>query len=625
MHYTMCAQCTAYNDECGTPCCVRGDPPPSATTTVECLFVPTSSRRTSMEDKIPVPRWKKALKPVLATATPLVLLPIPLSIGTDAAWVAFVTLWMGIYYVVEPVPLSVTSLLPIVLLPFLGILSTEEVASFYLNNTGLLFMASLMIATAIESSDLHERLAFKCLLTVGTSEGRVLLGLMSITVFMSMWMPNTAVATIMGPMAIALAAKMVMPSYHQVPTNECFKQNGDAGGDHFEVGIGADPSGALIKKNHDLLKKILLLSIAYSSNIGGTGSIIGSSTNILFKGIIDELFPHSTELTSATWMLYNVPPMIVCTAIGWIYLWCVIRISRRKAHCLEAKNDIRREIQQQYQRLGSVSFAEYTVLIILAAVILVLFFYKPHFMTGWGDLIKYGNKIKSSSPALAICFLLFVLPKDPRNLHCSEPLVSFKDFSTKMPWGIVILFGGCLSIAEASQRSGLSAIVINTLNGLRDLPPGLVLVLLCFSGCFLTEVVSTYVVTGILTPIISELAVATRVHPLYFLMPVKACCLFAFMLPIATGANAILCDMGRLRTVDMMKMGFVMNVACVLVQLAAIHTIGPLVFDLYRFPSWATRDFGIVSMVGNDTFASSLNATLADEMVSTTVASMMTT
>lgn len=582
-----------------------------------------------MEDKIPVPSWKKALKPVLATATPLVLLPIPLSIGTDASWVAFVTLWMGIYYVVEPVPLSVTSLLPIVLLPFLGILSTEEVASFYLNNTGLLFMASLMLATAIESSDLHERLAFKCLLTVGTSEGRVLLGLMSITVFMSMWMPNTAVATIMGPMAIALAAKMVVPSYHQVPTNECFKQNGDAGGDHFEVGIGADPSGALIKKNHDLLKKILLLSIAYSSNIGGTGSIIGSSTNILFKGIIDELFPHSTELTSASWMLYNIPPMIVCTAIGWMYLWFVIRLSRRNEHCLEGKNDIRREIQQQYQRLGSVSFAEYTVLILLAAVIIVLFFYKPHFMTGWGDLIKYGNQIKSSSPALAICFLLFVLPKNPRNLHCSEPLVSFKEFSTKMPWGIVILFGGCLSIAEASQRSGLSAIVINTLNGLRDLPSGLVLVLLCFSGCFLTEVVSTYVVTGILTPIISELAVATRVHPLYFLMPVKACCLFAFMLPIATGANAILCDMGRLRTIDMMKMGFLMNVACVLVQLAAIHTIGPLVFDLYRFPSWATKDFGLVPFVGNDTLveatvASLLNVTLADGMVSTTTVAAAT-
>ncbi|KAH6932405.1 hypothetical protein HPB50_005317 [Hyalomma asiaticum] len=95
------------------------------------IFIPLVTRR--MEDKIPVPRWKKALKPVLATATPLVLLPIPLSIGTDASWVAFVTLWMGIYYVVEPVPLSVTSLLPIVLLPFLGILSTEEVASFYLN------------------------------------------------------------------------------------------------------------------------------------------------------------------------------------------------------------------------------------------------------------------------------------------------------------------------------------------------------------------------------------------------------------------------------------------------------------------------------------------------------------
>lgn len=589
-----------------------------------------------MEDKIPVPRWKKALKPVLATATPLVLLPIPLSIGTDAAWVAFVTLWMGVYYVVEPVPLSVTSLLPIVILPFLGILSTEEVASFYLNNTGLLFMASLMIATAIESSDLHERLAFKCLLTLGTSEGRVLLGLMCITVFMSMWMPNTAVATIMGPMAIALTTKMVTPSYHQVPTNDCqhrLKQNGDAGNDHFEVGIGADPSGALIRKNHDLLKKILLLSIAYSSNIGGTGSIIGSSTNILFKGIIDELFPNSTELTSATWMLYNVPPMIVCTAIGWIYLRLIIKFCRKDQNCLESRHDIRREIQLQYQRLGSVSFAEYTVLAILGTLILVLFFYKPQFMTGWGDLLQYGTKIKSSTPALAICFLLFVLPKDPRNLHCSEPLVSFKEFSTKMPWGIVILFGGCLSIAEASQRSGLSAIVIHTLHGLRDLPPGLVLVLLCFTGCFLTEVVSTYVVTGILTPIISELAVATRVHPLYFLMPAKASCLFAFMLPIATGANAILCDMGRLKTIDMMKMGFLMNIACVLVQLAAIHTVGPLVFDLYRFPSWAAKDFGIsvisaassaanASVVGNDTLATTtlssfLNVTLPEVMATT--------
>ncbi|CAN8015088.1 unnamed protein product [Ixodes persulcatus] len=565
-----------------------------------------------MEDKIPVPRWKKALKPILATATPLILLPIPLSIGTDASWVAFVTLWMGIFYVVEPVPLSVTSLLPIVVLPFLGLLSTEEVASFYLNNTGLLFMASLMIATAIESSDLHERLAFKCLLTVGTSEGRVLLGLMSITVFMSMWMPNTAVATIMGPMVIALSAKMVMPSYHEVPTNDYVKQNGDAGGDHFEVSIAGDASGALIKKNRDLLKRIMLLSVAYSSNIGGTGSIIGSSTNILFKGILDELFPHSTELTSATWMLYNVPPMILCTAIGWIYLQLVMRYCRKSESSIEAERDIRRDIQQQYERLGAISFAEYTVLALLGTLILVLFFYKPQFMTGWGDLFQYGTKIKSSSPALAICFLLFVLPKNPRNMHCSEPLVSFKEFSMKMPWGIVILFGGCLSIAEASKRSGLSTIVIQTLHGLRDLPPGMVLVLLCFCGCFLTEIVSTYVVTGILTPIISELAVAMRVHPLYFLMPVKASCLFAFMLPIATGANAILCDMGRLRTVDMMKMGFVMNVCCVLVHLATVHAIGPLVFDLHTFPAWAARDFGLGTSAALNASSQVLNSTLAE-------------
>lgn len=558
-----------------------------------------------MEDKIPIPHWKKALKPVLATVTPLVLLPMPLAINTDASWVGFLALWMCFYYVVEPVPLSVTSMLPIAVLPVIGVLSTEEVASFYLNNTGLLFMASLMIAAAIESSNLHERLAFKCLLAIGRSEASVMLGVMSITVLMSMWMPNTAVATIMGPIVITLSAKMALPSYHQVPPIECVKINGDGIGDGLEKPLEADES-RLLKKDHNVLRRLMLLSVAYSSNIGGTGTIIGSSTNILFKGILDETFPHSTELTTATWMLYNVPPMIACTVIGWVYLRLMIKYERRKYRAaLATRRDIRADIQPQYDKLGRVSFAECCVIAILTMLILLLFFFKPQFMRGWGDLLPHGGKMKSSSPALALCFLLFVLPKDPKNMHSSEPLVSFKHFSAKMPWGLVFLFGGCLSVAEASKRSGLSGIIISTMNGLRDLPSSLVLVLLCFAGCGLSEIVSTYVVTGIFTPIISELAVATRVHPLYYLMPVKACCLFAFMLPIATGGNAIISDMGKLRTVDMMKLGVVMNICCVLVHVASVNTLGGVVFDLHTFPSWAMRDFGLSSSLRNDTFENS--------------------
>uniref|UniRef100_A0A2R5LMP5 Putative na+/dicarboxylate na+/tricarboxylate and phosphate transporter n=1 Tax=Ornithodoros turicata TaxID=34597 RepID=A0A2R5LMP5_9ACAR len=561
-----------------------------------------------MEDKIPLPHWKKALKPVLATVTPLVLLPIPLAVGTEASWVGFLVLWMCVFYVVEPVPLSVTSMLPIAVLPLIGTLSTEEVASFYLNNTGLLFMASLMIAAAIESSNLHERIAFKVLLVIGHSEASVMLGVMCITVFMSMWMPNTAIATIMGPIVITLSAKMALPSYHQVPSIECVKINGDAMGDGLDRPLEADES-RLLKENHNMLKKLMLLSVAYSSNIGGTGTIIGSSTNILFKGILDELFPHSTELTTATWMLYNVPPMIVCTVFGWVYLRLVIKYKRRKySDSLNTRSDIRADIRPQYDKLGRVSFAEVCVLTILTALILLLFLFKPQFMTGWGDLLPHGRKMKSSSPALALCFLLFVLPKDPKNMHSSEPLVSFKEFSSRMPWGLVFLFGGCLSVAEASKSSGLSAIIIDTLNGIRDLPSSLVLVLLCFAGCGLSEIVSTYVVTGIFTPIISELAVATRVHPLYYLMPVKACCLFAFMLPIATGGNAIISDMGKLRTLDMMKLGLAMNICCVLIHVASVNTLGGVVFDLHTFPSWATKDFGLPSSLLNGTL---VNATVA--------------
>ncbi|KAL1421830.1 hypothetical protein MTO96_022749 [Rhipicephalus appendiculatus] len=260
---------------------------------------------------------------------PLFLLPVAACIGGKAGWCAYVLLWMACYWSAEVVPLAATSLMPVFLFPFFGIMPSSKVATFYLNDIAFVLLCSLVMAGAVEVSNLHKRIALRSLLAIGTSNLR-----------------------------------------------EDSRQ----------------------KK----LRTVMLLSVAYAANIGGTGSLIGTGPNLVLKGLMDDMFPESTELTFATWMLYNVPTMLICVLIGWGCLLFSARKEMRSPSSDASAEKVREEIAGRYRDLGPMRqvliFAEWCVMFLMSSMILLWFTMKPQMFPGWVEMIPYQKFIKPSAP-----------------------------------------------------------------------------------------------------------------------------------------------------------------------------------------------------------------------------------
>ncbi|XP_042146422.1 solute carrier family 13 member 2 [Ixodes scapularis] len=546
---------------------------------------------------------------------PLLLLPIPFSLGGKAGWCAYILLWMAFYWTAEAIPLPVTSFMPVILFPLFGILSSAKVSTFYLNEIGILIVCSLTMAAAVESSNLHRRIALKSLLAIGTSNLRLLLGFMLVTMFLSMWIPNTASTSIMAPIVMAVVDQMHASSklYKNHPEPEmtpCTRHQ-------LRLRRHSDRSrGRDTRNNNDtsedagkvLMRKTMLLSVAYAANIGGTGSLIGTAPNLVLKGLFEELFPMSTELTFATWMLYNVPTMILCVLLAWIYLQWTARSALRDKSADALEERIREEILRRYKELGSFSFPETAVLTLMITMIILWFTLKPQIFTGWVELFPYAKMIKPTVPAMAITFLLFIIPKNPRSPSTSPPLLTWEEANEKAQWGIAILIGGGMCLAEASKESGLSSILVENLKSLEVLPTALTALILCFAASMFTEITSNTAVSSILLPVVCEMAVALQVHPLYLALPVTIGCSFSFMLPAATPPNAIVFGLAKLKILDMAKPGFIMNTICVLVEVAMIHALGFPIFGLTTYPSWADHPKSGSGAVANNTLVPSTDS-----------------
>ncbi|KAH8038823.1 hypothetical protein HPB51_003326 [Rhipicephalus microplus] len=518
---------------------------------------------------------KKSWHFVYIIFVPIVLLPVALCIGGKAGWCAFILLWMAFYWSVEACPLAATSLMPVFLFPLLGILSSTSVASFYLNDIGILLLCSLIMAGAVETSNLHKRIALRSLLAIGTSNLRLLLGFMVVTMVLSMWIPNTASTSIMAPIAIAVVDQM-----HASAKSHC-----------RDVEKLALKKGMILRPFREncrqkVVRTTMLLSVAYSANIGGTGSLIGTGSNLVLKGLMDDLFPDCTELTFATWMLYNVPTMLICVFIGWIYLQFSARKAMRGPSSGASEEKVREEISR--------SFSEWCVTFLMTSMILLWFTMKPQVFPGWVEMIPNGKLIRSSTPSMLVTFLLFVIPKYPRKPG-GRAIITWKEASERAQWGIVILIGGAMCLAEGCKQSGLSAMLVHHLKALDALPHGLTVLVLCFITSLLTEVTTNMAVSSILLPVVLEMAIAIRVHPLYLALPVTICCSFSFMLPAGAPPNAIVYEVAKLRIPEMAKPGGVMNMVCVLVEVAMIHAIGFPIFGLATLPDWARRSVSTVS------------------------------
>ena len=573
-------------------------------------------------------------RPLVALLAPLLLLPL-LSVPAPAP--ANRCLWataiISSFWALEVLPLAVTSLLPLVLYPALGVLPAAAVSTNYFKDKIVLFFGGLVVAAALESVELHRRMALRVLVAFGTKPPQLLLGFMSATAFLSMWMSNTATAAMMMPIAEGVLQQLEA-----------------AAAAAAAAAAPAAPSPAALQR----VGKALMLAVAWSANIGGMATLTGTGPNLVLAGDFTDLYPAGPGLSFAHWLAFALPLAVAFLLCAWQLL---VRAMLRHSRGLYDTDAAAAAIRMQYAALGPMSFRERLVLGDFAALAVLWITRDPKFIPGWGSLFERGF-VSDGTVAALMAILLFALPaekprgcrpparhlvgptraSDPTLLDGQEPtstaavqleavpppdanasapaadaadavatppprkrplarcdgggapseaLVEWAVVARLLPWGVVLLLGGGFAVADACVASGLSAYVGESLVSLRTLPPALVAVLLMLIVSATTAVTSNVATASIFVPVVAGLADSCDVHPLRFMLPVTLTCSLAFVLPVSTPPNALAFSSGRLRVRDMVGLGVCMNLIGIALIALALHTTGELLFELGSVPAWA--------------------------------------
>lgn len=474
------------------------------------------------------------LGPLLFLITLLFISPPGMS--GEALAVLASTLWIATWWITEAIPIPATALLPIVLFPLTGAV-TEGVTSAYADNTIFLFLGGFIIAIAMEKWNLHLRIALSIISVVGTSTTKLVLGFMIATGFLSMWISNTATAMMMMPIAIAVIAHV----------NESIKEDKESG---------------------SRFGKSLMLGIAYAASIGGLGTLIGTPPNMIFAGVVKEIY--GVDISFATWMLFGVPFAAVLLAVAWFYLVKIAFPITIKE--LPGGKEI---IKSERKRLGSISFEEKLVLAVFTITALA-------WITRTFIPFEFMNRIDDTVIAIAAAVVLFILPSKSSS---DGQLLNWKD-GVNIPWGILLLFGGGLAIAKGFKDSGLAQWIGEQLTILQGVH--LIIVILCVTALvtFLTEITSNTATATMMFPIMASLGLALNIHPYALMVAAGIAASCAFMLPVATPPNAIVFGSGYLKIIDMVKSGFWLSIFTILFVPVMIYFYMPIAWgiDITNFP-----------------------------------------
>jgi sodium-dependent dicarboxylate transporter 2/3/5 len=436
-----------------------------------------------------------------------------LGLNSDSMSVLALAFLMLIWWITEAVPIPVTALLPMVLLPSLQIYSMKIAASHYSNPIIFLFMGGFMLALAMEKSGLHRRIALFMVSLTGTGANGLILGFMLATSFLSMWISNTSTAVMMLPIAVSVI-DLAKKSSHSEQKN-------------FSVSI--------------------LLAIAYSANIGGTATLIGTPPNIVLAGFLKE--NYNIEISFVGWMAFGLPfAAVMLLASFWLLTQVIFRNHLRK---FDQMDDL---IASERKKLGSMSRSEIITSIVFATTALAwVFRYQINYLLG---LNESNSAIELSDEMIAI-FATLMLFLVPVNLKKSEFVLSWED-SKNLPWGILLLFGGGLSLAAALEHTGWIKILSQSFSEL-SLPYLLVVLGLTASSLFLTEVMSNVALVTVFLPAVSAVAIGMGQNPLSLCISVTLASSCAFMLPMGTPPNSIVFAGGYINIKDMMKAGLWLN------------------------------------------------------------------
>lgn len=475
------------------------------------------------------------LGPILFALTLLFVSPEGMS--REAQAVLASTLWVAVWWITEAIPIPVTSLLPIILFPVTGAV-TEGITSSYADNTIFLFLGGFIIAIAMEKWNLHLRIALGIITVVGTSTSRLVLGFMVATGFLSMWISNTATAMMMMPIAIAVITHV----------NDSMKSE---------------------RESANRFGKSLMLGIAYAASIGGLGTLIGTPPNMIFAGVVKEIY--GIDISFATWMLFGVPFAAILLLVAWFYLIKMAFPMRIKE--LPGGKEI---ISSERKRLGNISFEEKLVLVVFLATAVA-------WITRSFIPFDFMSRIDDTIIAITAAIILFLLPSKSSK---DSQLLNWKD-ALNIPWGILLLFGGGLAIAKGFKDSGLATWIGEQLTVLEGVH--LVIVILCVTALvtFLTEITSNTATATMMFPIMASLALALDLHPYALMVAAAIAASCAFMLPVATPPNAIVFGSGYFKIGDMAKSGFWLSIFTIIFVGVMIYFYMPIAWgiDIGTFPN----------------------------------------
>ncbi len=445
-----------------------------------------------------------------------------------------VAAWVIAWWVTDAVPFSVTALLPLILFPSLGVMPAAKAAAPYAHPIIFLFMGGFFIAIALEKHRLHERIALNLIKLTGTSGNGIIMGFMISTAFISMWISNTATAMMMLPIALSVV-KLIIPEKRMLGDGKL------SGEQNFALG--------------------LMLAVGYAATLGGLATIIGTPPNVVFIGLLNDF--NGQQISFGQWMLIGVPVAFVLLVANYFIVTRILFPSR-----LDTIKGSEQLISTKLNELGSLRREEKLVLTIF---LLTSFFWI--FQQLFNNLIFKAEVLNDTNIAMAGGLLMFIVPV---SLKESKFILHWQD-TKNMAWGILILFGGGLCLAEGLGEAKIIQAIGGWIVSQTEYNIWFILLLIT-AGVILSEMMSNVALVNIFVPVIFGIAQGLNINPILLALPVTLSASIGFMFPIATPPNAIVFSSGYIRMRDMVRAGLMLNIVSIIIIWIASITLVQWIF-----------------------------------------------